>query len=167
MAAQIVTPIRDRPIPMPWAILRLMRLRSITPIVMTLAICFAPIALDVCQAACVTTVTPGVAGPGSHDHGRSQHHASTSGHQHASGCHEAVAAPDGSARRMHGLPNTCSHTDQLPESAGACSPLLVSSPAVIATTVDLAVPTIGRLSRSERFHSTVSLRISATTQLRV
>ena len=151
---------------MPWAILRLMRLRSITPIVMTLAICLAPIALDVCQAACVATVTPGVARPGSHDHSRSQH-ASTSGHQHASGCHEAVAAPDVSVRRMHGVPQTCSHADQLPESAGACSPLLVSSPAVMTTTVDLAVPTIGRLSRSERFDSTVSLRISATTQLRV
>ena len=151
---------------MPWAILRLMRLRSITPIVMTLAICLAPIALDVCQAACATPVTPVATGPGSHDHGRSQH-ASTSGHQHASGCHEAVAAPDVSARRMHGLPQTCSHADQLPESAGACSPLLVSSPAVMTTTVDLAVPTIGRLPGSERFHATVSLRIGVTTQLRV
>lgn len=141
-----------------------MRLRHLTPIMMALAICFAPIALDVCEAACVPTATSVSADPALHNHA---HHASTSGHRHASGCHEAVASHDLAAARVKGLPHSCSHSGELPESAGACSPLLILSPAVIATTVDLAVPTLGRLAWSEPVPTTVSLGITLSTQLRV
>ena len=133
------------------------------PIVMALAICFAPIALDVCQAACAIPVAAVIAGPASHAHAHSQH-ASASGHHHAN---EPMASSEVAARWLQGLPHTCSHTDELPESAGACSQLLVSSPAVIASALDLAVPTLGIAKRHERFHSIVSLRLTLTRQLRV
>lgn len=149
----------------PWAILRSMRLRLVTPIVMALAICFAPVALDVCHAACVPPATPVSAAPASHDHAHA-HHASTSGHTHTAGGPEAVAQDAGPVH-VKSLPHSCSHTDELPESAGACSTLLVLSPAVIVTTMDLAVPTLGRLQQSEPPHSAASLRIALTTQLRV
>jgi hypothetical protein len=141
-----------------------MRLRHLTTIVIALALCFAPIALDVCEAACVPTATSVNAEPAPHQHAQ---YALTSSHPHASGCHEAVTWNDVSSARVKGLPHACSHSGELPESAGACSALLILSPAVIATTVDLAVPTPGRLARSEPVRSTVSLRIALSTQLRV
>jgi len=141
-----------------------MRLRHLTTILMAMAISLAPIALDVCEAACVPTATSGNAEPTPHNHAQ---YPSTSAHRHATGCHEAVTSRDVSTARVKGLPHNCSHSGELPESAGACSPLLILSPAVIATTVDLAAPTLGRLARSEPVRSTVSLRIALSTQLRV
>lgn len=156
---------RGRPGQLPWAILRPMRLRSLTPILMALAICFAPIALDVCQAACAIPVAAAVHGSATHDHAHSQH-ASSVGHQHVTGCHEVVS-PEVNARRMRGLPHACAHTDQLPESARAYWQLLVSSPAIVATTLDVAAPALSGRSRAALFHATASLRIALTTQLRV
>ena len=143
-----------------------MRLRLLTSIVMTLAIGLAPTALDVCQAACPLPTRPASTAPAAHDRGHAQH-APTTAHQHAAACHEAMASHDVAAAKVNGLPHSCSHAGELPESSGACSPLPVLSPGVFAATVDLAGPTLGRLPRFEPLHASVSLRIALNRQLRV
>ena len=144
---------------------------------MSLALGFAPVALDVCQGTCALHVIAvravSSAAPESHEHhspSRPAAHSATatSSHHHPAARHEAVDTPPVvTGQALQGVPHTCSHSDDLPASAGASPLQALTPPAIIAATLVFAVPDAGRGSWREPVPAPVPLRIAVTTQLRV
>lgn len=157
---------------------KLVALLRITSLVMSLALGFAPVARDVCQATCalhaIATKAMSSAAPASHEHhspSRPDAHSAapaTSSHQHPAACHDAVETPSVvTGQALQGVPHTCSHSDDLPASAAASPQQALAPPAIIATTLVFAVPDAGRGSWREPVPTPVPLRIAVTTPLRV
>jgi hypothetical protein len=155
--------------------------RHFAAVVLALAVAFAPVALDACEAACATLGVQhrmdAAAGAGhSQPAGRSGvaqscHHPATAD---ASRSAESTAPADvtaaaHSSRSVEAIvpPHTCSHGDELPVTVAAPGQLVVHAPAVLPFTVDLSQP--GAHAGRVRFASITrdSIPIILTLPLRV
>jgi len=138
-------------------------MRRLVPLAMALAIAFAPVALDACQAECARHSTHGSA-----TSVPTQHHAAEpdSG-VHAHHVHHTTVpvVHVASDQSINGVPHGCAHGDGLPASVAASLQLALAS-ADVPAILDDSQPPFRPYSTSEG-DSPVSTRIARITQLRV
>jgi len=119
--------------------------RVVAPLVIALAVAFAPVALDACQVTCAAHAAAEQAGVSHHHaHGRpdtSGMAAQHSAHAEHACDHAAVVSPVTDAAHVTGVPHTCGHSDSLPPTSIASAKILLHAPAVIPVVVGQVVET--------------------------
>ena len=145
--------------------------RRLAPLVVALAVAFAPVALEACQVSCLSHATMDMASGAHHHH----HHAAptapvaaaTAAHAHH---HTPLASVPGvpapSSASITSGPHLCDHGDDLPASAGALQAQL-SSPDLAVVAFSVPRPQGRSLAGRDRTQSFSSVLITLTTQLRV
>ena len=141
--------------------------RRLIPLVVAFAVAFAPVALEACQASCLSHATMDIAVGGAHHHHggpAAPAKVATSGHSH----HHAVPpAPQSSgSTAMKGGPHFCDHGDDLPASAGALQ-TNVATPDVAVATFEIPQPAARPLRGFNVARPIPSTPTALSTQLRV
>jgi hypothetical protein len=160
-----------------------MAARRLIPFLLALAVAFAPVALEACEASCAMhAALASRVEAGGHQHQASSHASQPQPapeHDRAmvGHCHEpvapvdaATAAPSGgpvvTATAVEGL-QTCSHADALPVFAGAMH-IALHAPAVVpAAAFSIAPPAVRRALAADSAARPPGHRTALTTQLRV
>jgi hypothetical protein len=148
------------------AILDSMVTGRLVPLVLAIAIAFAPVALEACQATCeLHEAADSAAGHSAHHHHDSA--AAVPAHAEHHGCHDVAPpiVPGGGA--IKGLPHSCDHGEDLPESGRIVAPIAVAAPAVLPSSFEFPRPVEGPRRTSETLAQLSSSRIVLTGQLRV
>jgi hypothetical protein len=144
-------------------------LRRFVPIVLAMALAFAPVALEACQASCAVhdALSAATAAPG---HPAAHRVAAPSQPGNGHSCHEITMPASDTAAASHAMaggPHSCAHLDELPPSAGAGLHVSLTPPAVVASI--LGVSPASRLAPpiADVDAASISARIVLTTQQRV
>jgi hypothetical protein len=112
--------------------------RRLTPLVAALALAFAPIALDACQAVCALQTVATASAQATHHHPEPP--TADDGAQAHSCHHLAVPRPAAGSTTMQGLPHRCAHVDDLPAAAAIALHANLVAPAVLPAIVFGAAP---------------------------
>src|SRR4051812_4949775 len=167
-------------------------LRRLVPIVIAVALALAPVALEACQASCALHDAMSAASPApeppagthavaaSHQHGdahtahnhSARHDSGRDASAHDTGAHSChgmtVPAPDvAAAPAITGGPHSCTHSDDLPLSAGAVLLVALTPASTVATVLDVPVYSESARLNAEVDTGSLSARISLIAQLRV
>lgn len=144
--------------------------KRLVPLLVALAVAFAPVALEACQASCLSPATLDVAGEAHHHHpGASTMPVPVEmaghAHHHTQPASLPVTPLPVSATLTSG-PRFCDHADDLPASAGALQAQLVV-PDLTVVTFDVPQPQGRPLTGRDLTQSFSSVPIALPTQLRV
>src|ERR1051325_713626 len=139
-------------------------MRRVVPLALALAMAFAPVALDACQAECARHAAHGSAtGVMTHHHHVAEPGAAVhSHHVH----HTAVAVVNvAGTERIDGVPHGCAHGDGLPAVGATLQATL--APASVPAIFQAPQPTVRPHSWSDADSPPLSARIAQATQLRI
>ena len=139
--------------------------RRLVPLVVALAVAFAPMALEACQVSCLSHSAETAAfGPAHHHHSESTDMSGMpAGHVHQ---HATRSQTPGADFVMAGQPHPCEHGDDLPAFSTALTDILVA-PAIAASTLESPESHARSLRVPDAAGQPSSERIARTTQLRV
>jgi hypothetical protein len=97
--------------------------RRLAPLVVAIAVAFAPVALDACQVMCALQPAMAAAAPAAAAHG----------------CHELADSHSSSAVTVQGVPHRCAHGDELPAASATLLAGLAPPAIVPVVSFDLAL----------------------------
>jgi hypothetical protein len=140
--------------------------RRLMPAVIVLAIAFAPVALNACQATCAMHAAAHATGH--HGHRATEaggHEASASLADHSSDHHVGLAGKGGAT--VTAGPHTCGHPGDLPQTAGVTVPVLIDAPAIVPVATATFAPPRAIVTAATGLQARDSVPIALTLPLRV
>ena len=144
-----------------------MVIRRWIPAVLALAMAFAPVALDVCQATCALHATESAASADAHHHHASSDRSeSATGSEHS--CHHAVAAASNdTGPHVTGIPHACDHSEEVTVIGGGPGKILVQAPVIVATAIEPLADGVASRATPLRLRAPVCDSIPINLPLRV
>lgn len=139
--------------------------KRLIPLVVAFAIAFAPVALEACQASCLSrSLEAAVSGSAPHHHSHSAAGSTVpAGHVH----HHAIESQGSqSGDVMASQSHPCDHGDDVPAFSAAPTDVL-AAPAIAVSTFEFPQIWTSSLPARDTTAAPASERITLTTQLRV